>query len=81
MTVLTINIVKTVKSRAYRYTYEFYKISSRRVMVKISQISEAGSVTEVSDFYVSNFAFEKLCNKYFDLLNKKPVSNETVFTK
>lgn len=78
---MTINIVKTVKSRAYRYTYEFYKISSRRVMVKISQISEAGSVTEVSDFYVSNFAFEKLCNKYFDLLNKKPVSNETVFTK
>lgn len=63
----------------YRYVYEFYKISSRRVMVKISRIARNGNVTEVSDFYVSNFAFEKLCNKYFDLLNKKTVNNENVF--
>ena len=48
-------------------------------MVKISRIARNGNVTEVSDFYVSNFAFEKLCNKYFDLLNKKTVNNENVF--
>lgn len=77
---MTINLVDNDQYHPeYRYAYEFYKISSRRVMVKISQISRDESATEVSDFYVSNFAFEKLCNKYFDLLNAKPVNNESVF--
>ena len=78
---MTIKLVENDQNPPkYHYVYEFYKISSRRVMVRISQIARDGkAVYSVSDFYVSGFAFKKLCSKYFDLLNARDVDNETVF--
>ena len=80
---MTVNLVESEQySPLYHYVYEFYRISSRRVMVKISQVRRDGSERySVSDFYVSNFAFKKLCSKYFDLLEGNPVNNEAVFSE
>ena len=80
---MTVNLVENeLDPPLYHYVYEFYRISSRRVMVKISQIRRDGTERySVSDFYISNFAFEKLCDKYFDLLDGKVVDNETVFSE
>ncbi|MBQ9070495.1 MAG: hypothetical protein IJY23_04020 [Clostridia bacterium] len=62
----------------YEYVFEFYRISDRRVMVKLSKQYESGETvpkSEVSDFYISSFSFKKLVSKYFDLLNARDVDN------
>ena len=59
------------------YTYDFYRIDDRRVMVAHYITDQNGNkvehLGEVSDFYVSTFAFKKLVNHYIYLLNGKPV--------
>lgn len=66
---------------AYKYAYEFYKISDRRIMVKLyrENIVDGTVKNEVSDFYVSTFAFEKLVGLYVDMLNGNDISNKTPF--
>lgn len=68
---------------SYDYVYEFHRISDRRVMVKLYRESRFdGSImqgSEVSEFYISTFAFKKIVNVYMGILNKQPVSNEEAF--
>ena len=59
------------------YTYDFYRIDDRRIMVSLyrsdangNKIAEYG---EVSDFYITTYAFKKLVNNYIYLLDGKPI--------
>jgi hypothetical protein len=63
---------------AYSYAYEFYRISDRRIMVKIyrENMSDGTKIQEVSDFYISTFSFKRIVNAYFGLLNKQTVDND-----
>ena len=62
-----------VDGREYYYTYDFYRIDDRRVMVSLYRTDDNGNMVEqlgeVSDFYISTFAFKKLVNNYLHLLN------------
>ncbi len=68
---------------AYDYVYEFYRVSDRRVVVRLfkqNRIDVNESVkTEVSDFYVSTFSFKKLVNKYFGMMNAETVDNNVPY--
>ena len=71
-----------------KYVYEFYKVSDRRVAVRIYQQDASGSIIKdtngnditSTDFYISGFAFKKLVSKYWELVNAIPVSKENAFT-
>ena len=64
-------------SSIYDYVYEFYRISDRRVMVKLYRENrDTGDVySEVSDFYISTFAFKKIVNGYASILNGENIDN------
>ena len=66
-----------VEDKEYNYTYDFYRIDDRRIMVCFYRSDESGNkiehLGEVSDFYVSTFAFKQLVNHYIYLLNGKEV--------
>lgn len=68
---------------AYDYVYEFYRVSDRRVVVRLfrqNRIDVTEPVkTEVSDFYVSTFSFKKLVNKYFAMMNAQTVDNNVPY--
>ncbi|MBE6536669.1 MAG: hypothetical protein E7673_01825 [Ruminococcaceae bacterium] len=75
----------TEKYEISRYVYEFYKVSDRRIAVRIYQEDEngnkkkddiSGKEIESADFYVSSFAFKKLVSKYWQIVNAIPVSKE-----
>ena len=63
---------------AYCYSYEFYRVSDRRVVVKIykEHMGDGTRVQEVSDFYISTFSFKRIVNAYVTILNKGTVDNE-----
>ena len=62
-------------SSSYYYTYEFYRASDRRVMVRIYQADINGTVknTPVSDFYITSFAFKKIVNAFVGILNAEEI--------
>ena len=70
-----------VQDREYFYTYDFYRIDDRRVMVSLYRTDAEGNkveqLGEVSDFYISTFAFKKIVNNYIHLLNGMEV-DETI---
>ena len=62
---------------ALYYTYDFYRISDRKVMVKIFRSDENGNqlgADYVSEFYVSIFAFKKLTAGFVDFINARSVN-------
>lgn len=66
------------------YTYDFYRIDDRRIMVSIYRTDANGNRVEkygepVSDFYISTFAFKKLVNNYIHLLNGQPVDENVAY--
>ena len=63
---------------AHDYVYEFYRTSDRRFMVKLYKENriDGTRIQEVSDFYVSGFAFKKLVNAYMGILNKDNIEVE-----
>ncbi|MBQ8380733.1 MAG: hypothetical protein IJY18_02465 [Clostridia bacterium] len=65
----------------YRYVYEFYKISDRRIMVEVyrEHTADGSKYGVASSFYVSTYAFEKIVGLYFDLLNGENIENETPY--
>lgn len=67
-----------VEGYKYYYTYEFYRISDREVVVRISKIDSKTNTTviDVSDFYISTFSFKKFVSKYVCLLNREAVDND-----
>ena len=72
-----------VDGAEYFYTYDFYRIDDRRVMVSLyrTQFNAEGERVmvedrgEVSDFYISTYAFKKLVNNYLHLLNGKEIDD------
>ena len=66
---------------SYSYAYEFYRISDRRVMVKIykeNRNDPTDRIQEVSDFYVSTYSFKRIVNSYLALLNAEELDNDVV---
>ena len=66
----------------YDYVYEFYKYSDNEVLVRVyRQNRDSGTIRvgEVSDFYISNFAFKKLVSAYCALLNGERLNNDLPF--
>jgi hypothetical protein len=63
---------------SYCYAYEFYRVSDRRVVVKIykEHMGDGTRIQEVSDFYISTFSFKRIVNAYVTILNKGTVDNE-----
>ncbi len=55
------------------YTYKFYRIDDRRIAVSLCRTTDGDTKVpwsdEVSDFYISTFAFKQLINSYVSLLN------------
>ena len=78
----------TQNTGIYRYVYEFYRVSDRRIAVRIYQQDASGSIIKDSsgkeiistDFYISEFAFKKLVSKYWEVVNAIPVNKEDAFT-
>jgi len=71
-----------LSSSGYPYVYEFYRYDDRRVMVRIYQeiyneaTGEYRTTTPVSDFYVSTFAFKKLVNHFYDVMDTVDIDKE-----
>ena len=72
-----------VEGKEYYYTYEFYRIDDRRVVVSLFRSDRNGdpvdNLLQVSDYYISTFAFKKLVNSYIYLLNGKPVDESVSY--
>lgn len=77
-----------VEGQEYYYTYDFYRIDDRRIMVALYKtnadgqcIDDKGNVVPVdqvgeytvSDFYIDAYGFKKLVNAYIYLLNGQAV--------
>ena len=66
-----------VSGKEYYYTYDFHRLDDRRVVVSIYKSDENGnkveSLLEVSDFYISTFAFKRIVNQFVCLLNGQEV--------
>ncbi len=67
-----------IESSSRYYTYEFYRVDDRRIMVSLSITDEAGNRVGESaeDFYISSFAFKKLVRGFVDVLNAKDIDAE-----
>ena len=72
-----------LESNPKRYVYEFYRYSEGAVLVKLylanydSSTGEyTGAASDVSDFYISNFAFRKMVNNFVSLLNVEIIDKE-----
>ncbi len=59
------------------YTYKFYRVDDRRIMVSLYRTTDGDTrvegAKEVSDFYVSTFAFKQLVSSYISLLNGEKI--------
>ena len=73
-----------VEGKEYYYTYDFYRIDDRRIMVSLYRSDEGGnkieSLGEVSDYYITTFAFKKLVNQYIGILNGEDVDESLSYT-
>ena len=73
-----------VEGRDYYYTYDFYRIDDRRVMVCLYMSDEEGNKLEggdeVSDYYITTFAFKKLVAQYKCLLNGEHFDESVSYT-
>lgn len=73
-----------VDGKEYYYTYDFYRLDDRRIMVRFYRSDADGNkiehLGEVSDYYVTTFAFKKLVNHYIYLLNGKEVDESVSYT-
>ncbi len=64
----------------YPYVYDFYRVSDRRVMVVIREVGPNGqTLSQVSDFYISQFAFRKIVYNFQNLLNGKPIDPDVLY--
>ena len=73
-----------LKSSAFYYVYDFYRLDDRKIMVAIYRADENGVKKSevVSDFYVSTFTFKKLASQVISLLNAEEVDSDgTYFDK
>lgn len=66
---------------AYKYVYEFYRASDRRILVKIYQADENGvaKTAAVSDFSISTATFKKFMGGFNTILNAGIVTGDEPF--
>ena len=73
-----------VEGADYYYTYDYYRVDARRVMVALYRTDADGNknteLGEVSDFYITWGAFQKLVNNYITLLNGQPIDKSIGYT-
>ena len=72
----------TVKSSTVldKYCYEFVRLDDRRIMVTFYLEDEYGTRTkQVSDFYITDFAFKKIVYAYTSLLSGKAFDADTAY--
>ena len=75
-------IAFTVKSSSviYKYVYEFKRLDARRIMVSTYREDYNGVKTEaVNDFYITDFAFDKIVSAYRYLLSGKAFDADTAY--
>ena len=62
------------------YTYDFYRVDDRRIVVSLYRTDTDGRILDggmkVSDFYITTFAFKKIVGNYVNLLNGNEVDEE-----
>ena len=65
------------------YTYEFYRISDRKVMVSLYQSDAEGNKksTPVSDFYISTYAFKKIVSGFWGILNAVEIDTDAGYVE
>jgi len=70
-------------SKAYYYTYDFHRLDDRRIMVTLYESDGEGNQLseEVSDFYISTFAFKKIVRGFFGVLNAEDIDPEIGYPK
>lgn len=67
------------------HVYEFYRCDDRKVMVRQYRIDKNGDkvingdTSEVTDFYISSFAFKKIVANYVALLNAERIDMEVPY--
>ncbi len=75
--------IKVNDGSNYYYTYRFYRVDDRRIMVSLyrsivdpitGENVKVASMDGVSDFYVSTFAFKQIVNSFVMLLNGEEFS-------
>jgi hypothetical protein len=70
----------SLKNQSYKYVYEFYRASDRRVLVKIYQESPSGERTGyVADFAISTAVFKKFMGGFNAILNAKEVDGDAPY--
>ena len=70
-----------LSDHAYKYVYEFYRASDRRVLVKIYQADADGvaKTASVSDFSISTATFKKIMGGFNTVLNAGIVTGDEPF--
>jgi len=78
---LKLDSEKAQNTSPYSHVYEFYRCNDRRVMVRLYEVDDSGSIIsgDVTDFYVSTLAFKKIVANYFALLNGERIDAETAY--
>ena len=73
---------KLIPDPIYDYVYEFYRVSDRRVAVRLYKLHKGSGeqVNAVSDFYISTFSFKKIVSAYIGILNKQDIDNEISYS-
>ena len=70
----------SLKDQSFKYVYEFYRASDRRVLTKIYQESPSGERSGyVADFAISTATFKKFMGGFDALLNAREVSADTPY--
>jgi hypothetical protein len=73
---------KIAKSEYSKYTYEFYRYKDRRVLVRLYPVNSEGNkveAREVSEFYISTFAFKKIVGNFLTVLNGEELDIDKVY--
>jgi hypothetical protein len=75
---MKLKVVQTKNSSPYHYVYDFYRADDRRVLVSIYQVDLTGKkmTDEISEFYLSTFAFKKLATNFRGILNAEKITPE-----
>ncbi len=64
-----------------KYVYEFFRVSDRRVAVRLSQVSAASGTKlgEVAAFYVSSFTYKRYLSAFLAILNGEIYRSDNVY--
>lgn len=81
---LIMSITFNIDSTSHGYSYDFYRVSDRRVMVDLYRVDSEGnrldsSSDDMSGFYISTFGAKKIINSITTLLNAGTVDPDLAY--